>query len=525
MIIKKKAKVKYLLHKGKHGFLRGIFSRTTIIVLLIILQLVFLFQSYAWMEQYRVWITILESVFAITIVLYLVNSDMDAISRMTWLILIMIAPLLGSLFLIYTKLDWGYRGLKQRINHLVDLSAPYLSDDDAILEVLKDSTSTTYHLVQYLERSRGNFPIYNNTRVTYFPTGETFFDSLKEQLFLAKKYIFLEFFIIAEGQMWGEILSILEKKVSEGVEVRVLFDGMNELSTLSSDYAKRLEQIGIKAKSFLPISPFISTYYNYRDHRKIVVIDGEVSFTGGINLADEYINEVERFGHWKDAGLMLEGEATDSFLILFLQMWSITEKELIIDPYLSDHSLKLPSDGYVIPYGDSPLDTDKIGKNVYIDILNHAKEYVYIMTPYLILDSEMEHALRFASERGVDIRIIMPGVPDKGVPYALAKTYYKALMSSGVKIYEYQPGFVHSKVFISDNTKAVVGTINLDYRSLYHHFECATYLYRVSVIADIVNDFNEAQKQSLLMTSDHLKQRPWYQKLIGLLVRTIAPLL
>ncbi|MGG6823924.1 UNVERIFIED_CONTAM: cardiolipin synthase, partial [Streptococcus canis] len=204
---------------------------------------------------------------------------------------------------------------------------------------------------------------------------------------------------------------------------------------------------------------------------------------------------------------------------------SITEKKLNIEPYLSEHSRSLPSDGYVIPYGDSPLDTDKVGENVYIDILNHAKNYVYIMTPYLILDSEMEHALRFAAERGVDIRIIMPGVPDKGIPYALAKTYYKALMTSGVKIYEYQPGFVHSKVFVSDNTKAVVGTINLDYRSLYHHFECAAYLYRVSAIADIVADFKATQEKSLLITLEQVQRRPWYQKLIGLLVRTIAPLL
>ncbi|QTC12293.1 Cardiolipin synthase [Streptococcus equi subsp. zooepidemicus] len=525
LTIKKNKKVRYLLHKGKKGLLRGIFSRTTIIAALIVLQIFFLCQSYAWMEQYRVLIAIIERIFSISIVLYLVNSDMDAISRVTWLILIMIAPLLGSLFLIYTKLDWGYRDLKQRINHLVDLSSPYLRDDDAILQALKGHTSTTYHLVQYLERSRGNFPIYRKTQATYFPIGEAFFEGLKTQLLLAKSYIFLEFFIIAEGQMWGEILGILEKKVQEGVEVRVLFDGMTELSTLSADYAARLERIGIKAKSFLPISPFISTYYNYRDHRKIVVIDGEVAFTGGINLADEYINEVKRFGHWKDAGLMLKGEAVDSFLIMFLQMWSITEKRLIVEPYLSQHTEEIASDGYVIPYADSPLDTDKIGRNVYIDILNHAKEYVYIMTPYLILDSETEHALRFAAERGVDIRIIMPGKPDKAVPYALAKTYYKGLITSGVKIYEYSPGFVHSKVFISDDSKAVVGTINLDYRSLYHHFECATYLYRSSVIADIVQDFKETQASSKLVTESQLRQRPWYQKLVGLLVKTIAPLL
>ena len=524
-IIAKKIKVKHLLHKSKRGVLRGIFSRATIIALLIFIQILFIMKSYVWIEQYSYGLTIVEGIFTIIVVLYLVNSEMDAISRVTWLILVMIAPLLGCLFFFYTKYDIGYRGLKRRISHLVELSRPYLKDDEAVVEILKDNTSTTYHLVQYLQRSRASFPVYNNTQSFYFSGGEDFFETFKEELLKAKQYIFLEFFIIAEGLMWGEILSILEAKVKEGVEVRVLYDGMNELSTLSSDYAERLAKIGIKAKSFSPISPFITTYYNYRDHRKIVVIDGEVAFTGGINLADEYINEIERFGRWKDAGLMLKGEAVDSFLILFLQMWSITEDDLIIEPYLSHHQQLLPTDGYVIPYGDSPLDHDKIGENVYIDILNHAKEYVYIMTPYLILDSELEHAIRFASERGVDIRILMPGKPDKPIPYALAKTYYKALMSSGVKIYEYEPGFVHSKVFVSDNTKAVVGSINLDYRSLYHHFECATYLYRTASIADIVKDFQEAQAESKLVTYKMLEERPWHQKIIGLLVKTIAPLL
>lgn len=523
--INKKIKVKHLLHKSKLGFLRGIFSRATLITILILFQLGFLISTYAWVEQYRFWLTIVETIFAIAIVLYLVNSDMDAISRVTWLILIMIAPLFGSLLLVYTKLDWGYRGLKNRINHLVELSRPYIKDDEAVVDILKDNTSTTYHLVQYLQRSRASFPVYNNSQTIYFSGGEAFFEHLKQDLLKAEKYIFLEFFIIAEGLMWGEILSILENKVKEGVEVRVLYDGMTELSTLSSDYSQRLAEIGIKAKAFLPISPFISTYYNYRDHRKIIVIDGEIAYTGGINLADEYINELERFGHWKDAGLRIEGEAVDSFLILFLQMWSITEKELLISPYLSSHTPKLPSDGFLIPFGDSPLDTDKIGENVYIDILNHAKNYVYIMTPYLILDSEMEHALRFAAERGVDIRIIMPGKPDKPIPYALAKTYYKSLMQSGVKIYEYSPGFVHSKVFVSDNMKAVVGSINLDYRSLYHHFECATYLYRSSAISDVVKDFENTQAECVQVSYQQLQNRPWYQKLIGLLVKTIAPLL
>lgn len=506
--------------------MRGIFSRTTIIALFIILQILFLMASFAWLDQYQLWWEGIERLLAVAVVLYLVNSEMDALSRVTWLILVMVVPLLGSLFLIYTKLDWGYQGLKQRFNHLVDESEPYLKDDEQILEVLKDDTSTTYHLVQYLQYSRGNFPVYNNTKVTYFPSGEDFFEELKKQLRKAQKYIFLEFFIVAEGRMWGEVLSILEEKVREGVEVRVLYDGMNELSTLSTDYTKRLEKIGIRAKAFSPISPFISTYYNYRDHRKIIVIDGQVSFTGGVNLADEYINEIDRFGHWKDTALMLEGPATDSFLILFLQMWSITDKEMVVEPYLTSHDTSfIESKGYVIPYGDSPLDTDKIGENVYIDILNHAKEYVYIMSPYLILDSEMEHAIRFAAERGVDVRLIMPGIPDKAIPYALAKTYLSPLMKSGVSIYFYTPGFIHAKVFVSDHAKAVVGTINLDYRSLYHHFECATYLYKVDAIDDIYKDYIDTLAKCQKVTPEILAKTPFVQKVLGHVVKTIAPLL
>ncbi len=523
--IKNKIKVRHLLHKSKSGVLRGIFSRATVIILFFLIQLFFIVESYIWLEQYRYILTIFEAFFAVAIVLYLVNSEMDATSRGTWLILVMVAPLLGALLFIYTKLDWGYRGLKRRINQLVEASQPYLQNDEQVIKEVKDSTSTTYHLVQYLQHTRAIFPVYGNTKTTFFPSGESFFKVFKEKLLAAENYIFIEFFIIGEGRMWGEVLNILERKVKEGVEVRVLYDGMNELSRLSTDYAKRLRHLGIMAKSFLPISPFISTYYNYRDHRKIVVIDGEIAFTGGVNLADEYINEIDRFGHWVDTAIMLEGQAVDSFLVLFLQMWSITEKEMIIEPYLGNHFPPQPTDGYVIPYGDSPLDTDKVGENVYIDILNHAKDYVYIMTPYLILDGELEHAIRFASERGVDVRIIMPGIADKKIAYYLAKTYYKSLMSSGVTIYEYKPGFVHAKVFVSDDVKAVVGSINLDYRSLYHHFECATYLYRSSTISDIYQAFLDTQAKCQKVTPEEVQNRPLYQKLIGLLVKTIAPLL
>lgn len=502
-----------------------LFSRSILIILLLLLQIVFLAEAYIWLDQYRTWFFVIERLLSLVAIFYLINGEMDALSRVTWLILIMIAPLLGSALLLYTRLDLGYRGLQRRIDVVTEESAQFLQTQPEILAALKSNASTTYHLVRYFEKCRGDFPAYQNTQVTYFPLGENFFEDFKKELLKAKKYIFLEFFIIDEGLMWGEILNILEQKVAEGVEVRVMYDGLIEITKLSTDYAKRLEAVGIKAKAFSPVTPFLSTYYNYRDHRKIAVIDGEVAYTGGVNLADEYINAIDRFGHWKDTAIKLKGDAVDSFLVIFLQLWSTTERELIVEPYLVEHEALPDTSGYVIPYADSPLDRDKVGENVYIDILNHARQYVYIMTPYLILDSELEHAIRFAAERGVDVRIIMPGIPDKPMAYNLAKTYYRQLMNSGVKIYQYTPGFVHAKVFVSDHTKAVVGTINLDYRSLYHHFECATYLYKVDAIKDIYADFLATQEKSELVTVEMLKKRPLHHKIAGSLVKTIAPLL
>ncbi|WP_295494262.1 phospholipase D-like domain-containing protein, partial [uncultured Streptococcus sp.] len=258
--------------------------------------------------------------------------------------------------------------------------------------------------------------------------------------------------------------------------------------------------------------------------RKILLIDGKVAFTGGVNLADEYINKIERFGHWKDTALMLEGPAVDTFLVLFLQMWTYSNETLDVTPYMVEHKV-FDTPGFVVPYGDIPLDKDKVGENVYIDILNHARDFVHIMTPYLILDGELLHALKFAAERGVDVSIIMPGIPDKKSAYYLAKTYYPTLLASGVKIYEYTPGFVHAKVFVSDNSRAVVGTINLDYRSLYHHFECATYLYRTSSVLAIEKDFQATKDQCHRVSTTDVKNLPFHQKALGLLTKLVAPLM
>ena len=272
-----------------------------------------------------------------------------------------------------------------------------------------------------------------------------------------------EYFIVEEGLMWGRILELLAKKAAAGVDVRVMYDGTCEFALLPHDYPKRLKALRIACKMFAPITPFVSTHYNYRDHRKILVIDGHTAFNGGVNLADEYINEKEKYGHWKDTAVMLKGEAVKSFTLLFLQMWGIDERKEEYTQFLSYSAMPVAqAKGYVIPYGDCPLDGDKVGERVYMDILNRSQRYVHIMSPYLILDGEMETALKFAAERGVEVALILPGIPDKEAPYALAKTHYASLLESGIQLYEYTPGFVHAKVFVSDGREAVVGTINLD---------------------------------------------------------------
>lgn len=505
--------------------LRLIFSRAILVFLLLGLQIWLLVTFYGWLSQYQVQFQLVELVIIVSSIIYLVNSRMDSTSKVTWLILIMLVPFLGSILLIYTKTDVGFRLLKKRLLKVMTSSSRYLVQNEAVVATLKRQQSTTYNLVSYLYRSDNKFPVYQGTVVTYLPTGEALFEQMKAELLKAKHFIFLEYFIIAEGRMWGELLAILEQKVKEGVEVRVLYDGMNELNRLSFDYTKRLASLGIKARAFAPLTPFISTYYNYRDHRKILVIDGQVAFNGGANLADEYINVTHRFGYWKDTGVRLVGPAVDSFTVLFLQMWNSMGADEEMGSYLGRAEFQEGAKGYVIPYGDSPLDDDHVGENVYIDLLNHAMDYVYIMTPYLILSSELEHAIRFAAERGVTVKLMMPGIPDKKLPYALAKTYYPGLMASGVEIYEYTPGFNHAKVFVADGIKAVVGTINLDYRSLYHHFECATYLYRDPAVDHVARDFLETLEVCRRVTHVDLNKLSLTTKLTGIFAKIIAPLL
>lgn len=514
-----------LLKKGQKGIVHAIFSRFGVLLVILLVQFIVLFIFFFRFQQFLPQYTILNTLFSIVMMLYLINSDINPNSKITWLIISMTAPIVGALLFLFTRKEVGHKLLKRRLENIIHDTKTAIVQSDTVLQETKRECPELYSLIRYLNRS-GCFPIYEATEVVYLSDGEQKLRLVLEKLKEAKEFIFLEYFIIDEGYMWGKVLEILKEKAEEGVDVRVMYDGTCEFALLPHDYPKRLHKLGIKCKSFAPVSPFVSTHYNYRDHRKILVIDGHTAFTGGINMADEYINRIKKYGYWKDASIMLNGEAAKSFTLMFLQMWSVDEKKAEIHKYLEKPILKnIEATGYVLPYGDWPLDDDKVGECVYIDILNHAMTYVYIMSPYLILDSEMEYALKYAAKRGVDVKIILPGIPDKKAPYALAKTHYKALMDAGVKIYEFTPGFVHAKLFLSDDCKAVVGTINLDYRSLYHHFECAAYLYKVPCIKDIKEDFNTTLNACRRITDNDIKKEKLYYKLVGPIMKVFAPLL
>ena len=511
-----------LLKKWQKGFWNLLFSRMLLVIPLLLLQFGILFSMFSWLEEFLPHILGGQFLLTAGMVLCLLNSAMEPTAKTSWLVLIMATPVFGSLLYLFSRKEFGHRAMRKRVRDLTEQTTPLLSQSQEVGAAFQRLCPGAAAMAQYVRRN-GGYPVYRNTEVTYFPVGEEKFRRLLEELEHAKHFIYLEYFIIEEGTMWGQILEILIRKAAEGVDVRVIYDGTCEFMLLPKGYPEKLASFGIRCKVFSPFIPLVSTHYNYRDHRKILVIDGHTAFNGGINLADEYINAKQKFGHWKDTAVMLKGEAVQSFTLMFLRTWNLDEKqpefptiEAPLTPYAS---------GFVMPYADCPLDNSHLGKRVYLDLLSRAKHSLDIMTPYLILDAELEEALKYAAGRGVRLRLILPGIPDKKIPYALAKTYYSALLEAGVEIYEYTPGFVHAKVFLCDQLEAVVGTINLDYRSLAHHFECGTYLYGTDCLNKIQQDFNDTLEKCRRIEKPDLKKIKWTTRLLGKLCKPFAPLL
>ena len=512
--------------KAKKGFLSIVFSRTALILLLILLQLGMMFVLATKLSDYAIYVYGLQTVIQAGVIIYIFNQKGNPESSRTWILLVLLIPVFGCLFYIYVQMEFGTKYIGERLNKLKMATWPYLAEQTEIVDELRVSKPANANLAYYMQKQL-HFPTYRNTKAVYFPNGQAKFEMMLEKLEGARRYIFLEYFIVAEGYMWNSILDVLKRKAAKGVEVRFMYDGMNSISNLPYSYPKRIRRYGIKCKMFSPIRPILTTTQNNRDHRKICIIDGEYGFTGGINLADEYINKIERFGYWKDTAVMLEGEAVQSLTMMFLQMWNVTEyKPEDYRRYLTKRLPEMKRElGYMIPYGDSPFDHEDVGKEVYVHILNHAKKYVHIMTPYLILDSEMTDALSRAAKSGIDVAVIMPHIPDKWYAFAVAKTHYKELIQAGVKIYEFTPGFVHAKIFVSDNDTATVGTVNLDYRSLYLHFECGVFIYNNPVVRNIETDFQNTLKKCHRISMADLKKINPFMLLCGRVLRLIAPLM
>ena len=520
------------MKKKLRGLFRIIFGRTAFVMAGLGLQLWVFIAAFKFLNGYLHYFYILCVLLSALAVIAILNEPIDSSFKMAWIIPVLVIPVFGVLLYIFVQMQFQTKALARRLAASTAKTRPYLNQNEDVRKELEALDGRTAGLADYLERMAGA-PVYKNTDIEYFPLGEDMFVRLMKELKAAKHFIFMEFFIIDRGYMWDEILKVLEEKVKEGVEVRVMYDGMCCLMLLPFHYPRQLERKGIRCKMFSPIIPVLSTHQNYRDHRKVTVIDGHTAFTGGVNLADEYINRKERFGHWKDTAIMIKGDAVKSFTMMFLQMWdaasSKSKNEENYEQYLVPADYKLPevykADGFVMPYADSPLDEEQVGEQVYLDILNQAKSYVHIITPYLILDDGMKNAMAYAAKRGIDVKIIMPHIPDKKYAYLLARTYYPELIASGVKIYEYEPGFTHAKIFVSDDEKAAVGSINLDFRSLYLHFECGTYLYRNSTVADVEKDFENTLEKCIPVTLKDCAQYNWFGTKAGRFLRLIAPLM
>lgn len=507
--------------------LKNIFNRMVIVGILILLQLGLLVMVIWKLSTYFVYFYGISVLLSAVVLLHLISADQNPSYKLAWTIPILLFPVFGGFFYILAGNTKMNKKLTKGLSEIYNSTVPFLQQNPAIIEEIQKQDKSVANQVRYI-KDFSLFPVYQNTSSEYLTPGEKFYKKLLEELKKAEHFIFLEYFIIQEGVMWNSILDILEEKAKQGVDVRLIYDDIGCLKTLPYKYDERIRKLGIKCMVFNRLAPVISLIMNNRDHRKITIIDGHTGFMGGINLADEYINEYERFGHWKDAAIMLKGEAVWNLTVMFLQIWEfnhhVKEDYEMFKPH-KYHPEPFESDGYVQPFGDSPLDHETVGENVYLNILHKARDYIYINTPYLIVDNEMVVALELAAKSGVDVRIVTPHIPDKWYVHTLTRAYYLSLIEAGVKIYEYTPGFIHSKTYICDDEIGVVGSINMDYRSLYLHFECATWLYKTKTVAQIKEDFLKTLEVCTPITEDDCIRIGWGKRLLRAILRLFAPLM
>ena len=513
--------------EGKAGVKNGV-ARMVVALLSIVLEIVLIVIIMINMRDQVPWFAGVFRVSALMVVIYIYGRKQTASMKIPWILLILLVPVAGLVFYLLVGHNWTIKKMRKRYESIDKKLLPLLPENEAVQDELRKKLPYAANIVSYLKNYAG-YPVYKNTDVTYFDDGAKGLEAQKEELRKAEKFIFMEYHAIEDAESWHGIQDILEEKVKEGVEVRVFYDDLGSIGFVNTDFVKRLSAKGIKARVFNPFAPGLNIFLNNRDHRKITVIDGKVGFTGGYNLANEYFHVCEPYGFWKDTGIKLEGDAVKSLTVTFLEMWNAINKNDIddtdFDKYLGKYDYQAKEDGFIAPYADSPMDNIHVGEDVYMSVANSARDYAWFVTPYLIITDEMIRALSLAARRGVDIRIITPGVPDKKIVYNVTRSFYNALVVNGIRIYEYTPGFCHCKMSVCDDAVATCGTINLDYRSLYHHFENGCFMADSHVVGDIKKDFEKMFEVSEEVTEYYRSGRGRFMRFGQMLLRLAAPLL
>ncbi len=507
--------------------LKVLFSRILIMALLMAIQVGMLIFIIMKLSTSFIYLYAIFGVISLAVVFFIAGQKINPSHKLAWTIPILIFPIFGGALYILLRSSGTSKKFRKKINDAFQSTKHLLNSNMDILTEIEHEDKSIANQSRYMA-THAFFPAYKNTVTEYFPSGENFYVSLVEELKKAQHFIFIESFIIREGLMWNTILTILEEKVRQGVEVRVMYDDAGCLTSLSYKYYEKLRAKGIKCYVFNPFTPLLEIRMNHRDHRKIIIIDGHTSYTGGINLADEYINAFEKYGHWKDAAILVKGEASWNMTFMFLQLWHyLSNTQEDYNQYRPDtyHRSPFETDGFVQPFGDSPIDNEPVGENTYLNMISRAKDYIYLFTPYLIIDHEMVTALMLAAKSGVDVRIVTPHIPDKWYVFAVTQSYYEVLIEAGVRIFEYTPGFLHSKVAVSDDVLATVGSINLDYRSLYFHFECSVWLFKTESVAAIKEDFIQTFAVCHEVTLEECHQVPLFKRILRGLLRLFAPLM
>lgn len=501
-----------------------VFSRIVVTGVLLLLQAFWLFALLYWLADYAKWFGGVGVAMSIIMCLALIRQDSTVPEfKISWMILFAVMPVQGGILYLL----WGNKrpalGLRHRLERAEDAMAPARKDDPDAAAALQRQDPRAALTARYLH-DYGPMPVCGGTAAKYYPDGQSMFADMLPALQGAQHSIYVESFIIGMGEMWGQIHEILRRKAAAGLDVRVIYDDAGCLSLLPHNYAEMMRADGIRAFSFNRCVPVLNLVMNNRDHRKIMVIDGQIAFTGGVNLADEYINKIVRFGYWKDSGVRLDGPGAASLANIFLTFWKAKYPDEDLDAGCDlPAAVPVETDCLVQPFADTPVDREAVAKNVYLELINQAQKRLYICTPYLILDNDLLSCLRLAAKRGVDVRIYTPGVPDKPTIYQLTRSYFPHLLRAGVKIYSYTPGFLHAKTWLVDDRIAAVGTVNLDYRSLYLHFENSVLLYGGAVLDDVRRDLAEIEKESAAVTLADCRTG-FFGTLYSAVLRLVAPL-